>query len=927
MKAAPKGTVLRYAVQFGAALQKLFDNPPYKSSYLQGEHQWTPKLFSHAVGVSENAVGQWRRGDSLPTRNMSAVVRRLFGPDPSKFAPQIAELWEIFRSCEQIKKVKNGRSHNIKEPSHTNTRPLQISRPPPIPQLSPYFMGREAERDGILNELLSEDHSSAFLIQGGPGVGKTELTKAVALHQRVVERFGERRLFVSLETSTTAEAMQDAITRALGHDPAHGFKTVLSILREDQTLLILDNLETPLERVEGQQAVEATLAELCAIEGVFIVASIRGNQSIRGTRWIKHRLQEFSQGNSIDLFSSIAGEWTRGDPDVDDLIGALGGIPLAINLVARRAEARDSLAPLWRRWQEIGSDLAQDESLPRSHLTSLACSIELSLESQVLKRTPGAIRLFRFLGCLPAGLSVQDCNILLGKDAFDVQEALCQVGIGREIRDRIDLLPPIRDHAARHHSPINSDNKLWSDHFLQLVRELGRLLEGTYIDGVLTRLQNEFSNIEAALRAKLFSGQRLEVMGALTGFARLVYLGSEFTSLFHDIEIACNVEGDENGEAECVRHIGYMEGERSGFETARAELERAIKKYQKLGKKARVADCTEHLGRLEINQSDYGAARAIAKKALSLARRAGDKQIEANCMQLLADADFHEEDYKLALPAYERACTLFQKIDDILGEANCLKRMGEILFARCEYRPSRRKLEQALYIYKRIGLVLNQAECIYCLANIALRNGRHLVAEEYYKQALSLFENTSNILREADCIKGLGDVAHGRDDYDAATVLFDKAQRSYVVQGNVLGEANCVMRRGEIALDKLDYHAAEQYFLDALVLCKKVNYKQGIANCIKASGDIALARRLYGSGRAAYEEALPLFEQIDDVLGQANCLRGIGELEFAQDLPGLGASLYLKAEPLFKFLNRDADRHSCIQKLDEIRDRLKLSIE
>src|SRR5207344_1979411 len=136
------------------------------------------------------------------------------------------------------------------------------------------------------------------------------------------------------------------------------------------------------------------------------------------------------------------------DPHLPLFRSALEGIPLAIELVARRAFGTTSLAELWNQWTKIGSDLAVHPDFDAGRLTSLPHSIELSLKSSRMTET--AHRLFRLLGQLPAGIVAEDRDELLGPEGFRAEEALRRIGLAFLRGHRLDLLSPIRDHAQRH---------------------------------------------------------------------------------------------------------------------------------------------------------------------------------------------------------------------------------------------------------------------------------------------------------------------------------------------------------------------------------------------------------------------------------------------------------------------------------------------
>ena len=136
---------------------------------------------------------------------------------------------------------------------------------------------------------------------------------------------------------------------------SRGFPGALALLRERPGLLVLDNLETPWAPAAERGAVEDTLARLAAVPGVALLASFRGRERVAGPSWARvHAVEHLPPPFDAELFRRIAQDPFDGDPDFSRFVAALEGIPLAIELVATRAHGLRRLAPLWKRWREIG---------------------------------------------------------------------------------------------------------------------------------------------------------------------------------------------------------------------------------------------------------------------------------------------------------------------------------------------------------------------------------------------------------------------------------------------------------------------------------------------------------------------------------------------------------------------------------------------
>jgi Domain of unknown function (DUF4062) len=367
----------------------------------------------------------------------------------------------------------------------------------PIPTPDRCF-GRSEDTTRIVAALTAGTNPTAMLVQGSGGIGKTTLTQEAANHASVVARFGYRRWFVELETTTDRDTFDAQLLLALGLDPTQGFAAATQRLAQASALLVLNNLETPWEGTGP--VIEARLAALAAIPDLAVLTSFRGQEAVGGARWtLRHRVAPLPQPEARALFLDIADSIPGGDPDLPALLDALGGVPLAICLTARRAAHRADLAGLWAEWQRTGPEIATWLGATPGRLTSVSHSIALSLRSPRLNLD--GHRLFALLGQCPSGLAPKDRTVLLGEAAFAAEDGLVAVGLGYHRGPRLDLLPPVRDYARRRCPPAEADAVRWCRHFLDRTRtEGGRILW----DGgaaALTDLTPEIANIDAALRA------------------------------------------------------------------------------------------------------------------------------------------------------------------------------------------------------------------------------------------------------------------------------------------------------------------------------------------------------------------------------------------------------------------------------------------
>jgi tetratricopeptide (TPR) repeat protein len=731
-----------------------------------------------ARGTDHCKVCAYLMADTVPPPSVDAVLAeaatkdqlkafRARARDPSRISPDFVNPHDLKQKITQtLAKIPSGPPPGpISEP--TGTAPPRPDR----------CVGRDPDLARIVGALTAEAHPNGVLLQGPGGIGKTTITQQAAHDPGVVARFRRRIWFATLETATDRDTFDAALLLALGLEPIRGFVAAEQLLSQAQALLVLDNLETPWE--SAGPAIEARLGALSAIPGVVLLASFRGQEAVGGGRWtLRHRVDPLPEPEARSLFLDIAETIPDSDPDLPLLLRDLGGVPLAICLTARRASGRSKLAALWAEWKRIGGDLAIWLGSQPGRLTSVPHSIALSLRSN--RMGPEGHRLFALLGQSPAGLAEADRAALLADSAFTAAESLLRVGLAHEKDGRLDLLPPVRDHAKRQCPPGDADATAWCRHFLDRARTEGERILSDGGAKALADLTPEIANIDAALRA----APRLSLLPTAVLALHGVYLllsasGAGSPAVLDALARACLDAEDNAGQAACLYCNGLVAFSRSDHEGARARYEQALPLYRQVGDVLGEANCVKGLGDIALRRSDHKGAQARYEPALPLYRQVGHLQGEANCIFSLGDIALRRSDNEGARARFEQALPLYRQIGDVLGEANCVQSLGNIALRRSDHEGARARYEQALPLYRQVGDVLGEANCVARLGDIALRHSDHEGARARYEQALPLFRQVGDVLGEANCALGQGRVARAKGDTEAARAHAEAALALY----------------------------------------------------------------------------------------------------------------------------------------------------
>ncbi|WP_437944336.1 tetratricopeptide repeat protein [Sorangium sp. So ce281] len=777
-------------------------------------------------------------------------------------------------------------------------------------------IGRGLEVEAIVAALVGEPPGRVLLL-GAAGVGKSTVSLAVLHRPEVVARFGERRFFARLDAAPDAESAAVALAGALRVSSGPDlWQRALSCLAAGPAVLVLDNLETPWDG-DDQSGTEALLAELAAVPGLSLVASVRGAGRPGRVTWSSPvELRPLGRVEAETVFCAIAGEEHRGKPALSALLPSMEGIPLAITLLAHAAHGND-LVNLKEEWEARRTAVLEREGHAHDRLRSWKASLELSIGSP--RMTAGARRLLSVLAVLPDGIAQRDLAVLLPGMGPTAARSLAQVGLAYFEGGRLKMILPVREYAAAEYPPVVEDIGRAMEHYGELARTFGPVPGRRGGTEAAARLAPETANLDTMIRRGLDGGEAtrwIDIAVALTEFA--CFSGHAAPSpLGRALEEAQRTR-DRRREARCAQRLGDIALRRSQHDEARARYQEALPLHQQVGDVLGEANCIQRLGDIALRRSQHDEARARYQEALPLHQQVGDVLGEANCIRSLGDIALRRSQHDEARALYQEALPLYRQVGDVLGEANCIRSLGDIALRRSQHDEARALYQEALLLYRQVGSVLGEANCIQRLGDIALERSQYDEARALYQEALPLYRQVGDVFGEANCIQRLGDIALERSQHDEARALYQEALPLYRQVGDVLGEANCIQGLGDIALRRSRHDEARALYQVALPLYRQVGDVLGEASCIKSLGDIALRRSRHDEARAGYQEALPLYRQVGSVLGEANCIKSLGDIALEQSQHDEARAGYQEALPLYRQVGSVLGEANCIKSLGDI---------
>jgi tetratricopeptide (TPR) repeat protein len=611
----------------------------------------------------------------------------------------------------------------------------ETGEPAPLPPRPARIFGRDQLVEDLVTTLLL-DTPPPVAVLGGPGFGKSTLCLAALHDRRVAARFGARRWFVRCDAATTREEVLKEIALVLGLDVGPSLEPrVFAALSETPCVLVIDNAETPWWG--APLPTEDLLGRLSEVSGLALIAAIRGQQRPYGPAWREPSLSvaPLDFGDSRKVFLAIAGEKHATERHLADLLGALDGIPLAIELLAHAAEAEPNLEGLWRRWQQERTALLRRAD-GSTRLVNAAVSFELSISGP--RMTDEARQLLSVLAVLPDGIAHQDLPAVIPGHPDRAAATLRQLGLAFDQADRLRVLAPIREHVVTSHSPSSEVLAPMMAHFIGLVQDLGSKVGQTGGEDAVRRLAADARNVEATLSKALARPDSEEFIGAVLRYGEFQrWSGFGTPGVLERARQIAGTRGNTLLEAGCLRSLGEIALVRADYDTARAHFEEAQTLSQKIGNVHGVARCVEGLGDIALTRLDYDTARDRYEEAQPLYQEIVDVLGVANCMQSLGDIARHRADHETARTHYEQAQKFYQQLGNVLGVANCIQGLGEIALALSDRDTARARFQEALTIYERIQQPYSIGNAHWNLLRLAAteaeRKGHIAAAREAYR--------------------------------------------------------------------------------------------------------------------------------------------------------------------------------------------------
>jgi DNA-binding transcriptional LysR family regulator/predicted ATPase len=531
------------------------------------------------------------------------------------------------------------------------------------------LIGRAPEVEGLARTLSARE-TRLVTVHGPAGVGKTRL--AVEAAARVVDAYADGVYFVDLSPVVEPALVLPTIASALAAE-----ETKLGErLREAQLLLVLDNFE---QVVDAAGEVGALLDES---RGVTALVTSRIRLALPREEAVP--LEPLAPDDATALFAVRARSVDPGfipDDDVDALCERLDRLPLAIELVAARADAFSPAALLDGLHPVV--PLLSARGVPERHrtlLNAIAWSYELLDDAgrQALRR----------LAIFAGGFTAAAANAVCDVDAPTLA-TLVENNLLRLAGTRFTMLETVREFAAGQLDASGERAQLLrrlAERLLDVAREASAHARGPEEAHWFSVLEAERANVRTALA---FTVEEAPELGLALAAAheplwwRHAILVEGLYWLEQLLPERKNAPADVVATALAL--AGRLAAESGRLDDAEPWYREALELARAEGNDTQTAWALHGLGHIAYERGDLATGRELLEKSLELFERLGERGPAGGRLTYLAEIAFRESDPDAAEAYLLRSLEHFEAAGDLSGVAAAAHGLGDVAALRGDF--------------------------------------------------------------------------------------------------------------------------------------------------------------------------------------------------------------------------------------------------
>ncbi|MGW6793675.1 AfsR/SARP family transcriptional regulator [Streptomyces chartreusis] len=686
--------------------------------------------------------------------------------------------------------------------------PLTTARgsvPRQLPVDTADFVGHErliAEAEDALTNTSPHGAPGIVVIAGRSGIGKSTFAARIA-HRLAETHFPDGQLYCRLRGGRTdpvdPREVLGRFLRALGlPGPAipdsmeEREEIYRSMLAAQKILVVID------DAADEQQVLPLLPGSRSC--GVLITSRIRLT-ALPGAHRVA--LEVLSETDSLKFLGNVVGtQRVQGQMEAaKELVASVGGLPLALRIVAARLAARPAW-PLAAMVKRLADESRRLDELAYGEMTvraSLSLTYDgLAQEDRRLLRLlslvggstfPGWIAGALLDGPTPTPYPSDLLEPLIDVQMLDVFGTETTGELGYAFPDIVRLFARDRLTAETDETERRAAVRRMGAAWLSLTTQAQHRILGTrYLHGPATHWDLPPSQVSAVLARPLD------------------WLDTELENLSLTVDSLVQ-EGEDEYAWELAVSLAPLYETRGYLDDWAITHRTALTAVNRCGNRLGQAALLASLGSLHLNRRNLPKAREALTAASEIFEQLGhDKGLGLCRRDLGILARFTGRDNS-AMKLFEEAQQHFDRCDEPWALASVLTQRAAILLRRGGTQRVELELNQALEIWRDLGYTGGQARVLQRLGQLRVLQGQFTQARNTLSEGLEMVLKDGDVIGQAHMLHDLGRAHAGMGEMTDASTFFNRALS---LREEILDQAGAASVRVDLASLSLHTDGAEK---------------------------------------------------------------------------------------------------------------------
>jgi tetratricopeptide (TPR) repeat protein len=728
------------------------------------------------------------------------------------------------------------------------------------------LIGREQDLVRIKQRLHEGGNAALTVLHGLPGVGKTALATTLAHDPEIRAYFSGGVLWAGLGPNPNIPGLLSHWAGLLGLSTTERARlsntqdwasAIRNAIGSRKMIVIIDDV-WQYEDVQALRVGAQDCAHLVTTRHRAIAAQMTPNAVM---------ISELNPQQSTQLLNRIAPEVVSEAQITQDLVQAVGGLPLALTLLGNylRKQAQQSDEPISAVLERLSNANVRlqisEAHTPVEDHPGLPGDTVLSLQSIIAVTDqwlpePARKALYTLSIFPPKPHTfTEEAALAVTAGTYDELDVLSDVGLLESYGDRCTLHQIISDYAR-----IHLDETEEREAYSRLIAYIADFVEAHRKDYELLDLESH--TIYLALTQAHALGKQRELIHVICGFAPFLILRGFYSlaepHLKRAFDAAVQLD-DKEGITGTLLYLGEIEQRQGNYALAETHLQQGLTLARQGSNQERVCALLTQLGLVFQEQGHFPQAETAYQEGLTLARNSADHESICLLLNNLGWVNMRRGEFAQSERYLQEGLALARKIEDRERVSGLLRILGAVEIYRGNFVQAQSYLQEGVTVARQLGDSEQICALLGNLGAVAFQQGKNSQARMYYQEGLELARQIGHRERICSVLINLGDVFVDEEDYVQAEIYFQEGLELARQIGHREWVSALLLNLGMTARKQSHYNKAKLYLQESLALANQISQAYIICPILCELGDLSVSE---GNADLAGDYFKKMLEQI-----------------------------------------------------------------